>query len=179
MSSLLSSIVTPAIISSIVTLLINIRQSKRKDFRDAVSKRIDESRELVYEAVDAAAMYYCNDAKNRTTQSEAKLWMAEREIRLILSSLIANFDQELDATLNELRDDFDIFISELTGGNFQQKNAKADLPHIRRIAGLGAELRLSILKANDAELQKRLDSDWITKIMKFLQIKPYYKSIEY
>lgn len=177
MISLLQLVITPAIVSSIVTLLVNIRLSKQKEIRDSISKKIDEARKLVSESVDAAANYFSLSSADRTAQLEAKLWMCERELRMTLSALTSEHNVELNIELKKLQTDFDVFISELTGGNFQQKNATGDLPHIRRIAGIGSDLRLSLLKASEIEINKRLDNDWITYIMKFFQFGRYYTPI--
>lgn len=177
MLTIVGSFITPAIVASLITLLVNLRIAKQKEFREAISKRLDEARGLVAASVDAAAAYYCLDAIDRTAQSEAKLWMAEREVRLGLASLTTTSHPELEVQFTKLQHDFDFFVSELTGGNFQQKSAVADLTHIRRIAGLGAELRQSILSLNEAEIRRRLEKDWITRTMRSLQIKPYYKSL--
>jgi hypothetical protein len=176
-NSVFSSLITPAFVATIISLLLNARTLKRKDIRDAYSKRIEEARYLIGNAVNAASEYFSLDFDERLPKIEAKLWMAEREVRLGLFSLTEIDEAGLDDELAKLRRDFDFFITELTSGNFQRRGALADLAHIRKIAGLGAELRQSISRANENELRKRLDDDLLSKIMKILQMRPYFSSI--
>ncbi len=178
MITVLGSIVTPAIVASIFSLLVNTRASKRRDYRDAVSMRVKETRELVASATNAAASYFCLDAKGRTPQLEAALWMAEKDVRLALFGLAEKPQGVVESELSRLQSDFDIFVSELTGGNFQQTSAKADLAHIRKIASIAADLRSSISLVNEEDLRTILDNDPLSKVMRALQIKPYYRSLK-
>ena len=174
MFSVLGSIVTPAVVASLFSIFFGARAEKRRELRKAILDRLQESRGLVKHAIDAASQYYSKAASDRTAAIEANLWLAEREVRMSLSSLTERSDAGLEKELKNLQRDFDIFISELTGANFQQNDAQIDLAQVRKIAGLGAELRVSLSKVHLAELRNALANDPLDRVLKFLQIGDHY-----
>lgn len=174
MFTLLGSIITPAVVASLFALFFNARAEKRREIRTAILKRLDDSRALVATAVEAAATYFAHPSEGRTPQIEAKLWLAEREVRLGLSSLAERTDRTLNHELSKLQSDFDFFVGELTGSNFQQSNAEVDLAHVRRIASLGADLRLSLSRVHLAELQEALSRDPLDRALKFFELGNHY-----
>lgn len=177
MASIVSSIITPAIVASLFSLLFNTRTEKRKELRRAILDRLQESRDLVLKAVESAAAYFSLPFASRTATLEADLWLRERDVRLSLSSLAERTDAEMQKELSALQHDFDFFISELTGSNFQQKDAEADLAHIRKIAGLGADLRASLARVHFAELSSVLRRDPFDRFLRFLEIGEHYVPI--
>lgn len=174
MLSLVGSIITPAIIASIFALLFNARAEKRRELRTELGAAISESRQLVANAVLASAKYFSQDAAARTAELESSLWLAERELRFTLSSLVERTDRPLATELEHLREHFDYFIGELTGGNFQQIAAVADLKQVRKIAGVGAELRRSLGRLYYAEMREALNADLLDRMFKYLEIGREY-----
>ena len=174
MLSFLESFVTPAIVASLFALFFNARAEKRRDVRKALNDAFEEARNLVKQAVETSSEYFSKNYEERTPSMEAKLWLAERELRLSLSALSERSDSQLDAELQKLTLDFDQLVGDLTGSNFQQMDATADLAHVRKIAGVGADLRNSLARVHFAELQTALSADPIDKIMKFLELGRYY-----
>jgi hypothetical protein len=174
MLTLLGSIITPAVVASLFSLVFNARAEKRRDARKAILDRLQESRDLVADAVKSAAAYFSKPYAERTPAIEAELWLIEREVRLSLSTLTERTDAQLKKELTSLQRDFDFFVGELTGSNFQQKEAEVDLAHIRKIAGLGADLRLSLSRAHVAELKAALERDPLDRVLKFFEIGEHY-----
>lgn len=166
-ASIFQSVITPALVASVFTLLFNVRSEKRKQIRDDLTKSFDEARSLVEKSVSSAAAYYSKDAKSRTSELEATLWLYEREMRFCLSRLIEKSDVDLAYQLSAIQHNFDSFISELTGGTFQDANATADLRHVRKIAGIGAELRHDLSRLRHAELVSILRRDLLDRLYQY------------
>ena len=168
MMGFITGFLTPALVASLFSLLFNSRAEKRRDLRQSLLDSFTEVRKIVNDAVKAASEYYSASIKDRTPSLEAAIWLNERELRFALSTLMSKSDQSLANHVGMLQDSFDIFISELTGGNFQSSDADSDLKQVRKIAGLGAELRHALSNEYHFELKRSLSDDWLDKLINFL-----------
>lgn len=162
------ALVAPALIASIMTLLINIRLDKVRVRRDYIGTSYEAVRNGINEAVSAAAAYYPLPSAERTASLEAKIWMADRELRFSIPALMDNATTEARPDFDALSETFDDFIAELTGGTFQQTGANSDLKHFRKIASVGAELRAKITQARHEELRRAVDKDPLSRMISYL-----------
>jgi len=167
MESWLLSLITPALIASLVSLAVNIRADKVRAERDYFTVQFTSARELIDAAVKAAAEYYPLGAAERKPTLEAKLWLADRELRFALPSLMAFAGDDLKEELDALTRAFDDLIAELTGGSFQSASATPDLIQVRRIASAGAELRAKLTDLRHAELRRCVDRDPISRFLSY------------
>lgn len=161
------SILTPAVVASLFTLIFNARNEKRKQIRENLKESFSEARKLVEAAVVASSSYFSVDAENRLPSLEAKIWLCERELRFTLTDLLEKSDDKLKYDLEAARNEFDDFIAELTGGSFQVSTATSDLKHVRKIAGIGATLRFKLSALYFAELREVLQRDPLHKLLTF------------
>jgi hypothetical protein len=167
MASWFLSLITPALIASIVSIAVNIRSDKIRAERDYSTGQFSGTRELIDAAVRAAAEYYPLGVADRTPILEAKLWLADRELRFALPSLMAFAGEDLKDELDALTRAFDDLIAELTGGSFQSASAAPDLIHVRRIASAGAELRARLTDLRHAELRRSVDRDLVSRLISY------------
>lgn len=152
------SIITPALIASLVTFYFNIRAEKKRAERDFISKAFDAARDDVRRAVEAAIDYYPYAHDERTPLREAKLWMGERDVRHSISALI-EFSHPAGESRSVLQRALDDFIDSLTGGSFKSAEATPDLDQARKISSAGAKLRSTISAARHLELAAAVKSD--------------------
>lgn len=165
-----SNFVGPALIATAITLLFNFWSEKRKAERDYVTKLFEGARDDSRKAVEAAMEYFPRDGADRSALLEAKVWMAERDIRHSLSSLSALCNSpETRESIERILDDF---IDALTGGSFQNKKAKADVAQARKIASVGAELRVTLAKARQTDLQAEIARDPLSQLFTFVPTIP-------
>lgn len=177
MLTIFGSIITPALIASIFALFFNARAEKRREFRKAALDQLEESRELVLSGVKAAAAYFSKPSDERTPALEAEVWLIERELRMNLSTLADRSGTGVAGEVEKMQNDFDLFVGELTGANFQQRDAEVDLAHIRRIAGLGADLRVSLANASHSDLRQALEKDPLDKVMRFFEFGDHFQPL--
>jgi len=156
------SIITPAIVASIVTFYFNLRAEKRRAERDFVTKTFDGAREDVRRAIEAAAEYLSLPSGERNPSVEAKIIIAERDVRHSVETLIA-FSNPQSGGCKPLEAALDDFIDALTGGTFGSASCAADLPQVRKVASTGARLRSAISTARQLELKEAVDADVLAR----------------
>ncbi|WP_106640797.1 hypothetical protein [Allosphingosinicella vermicomposti] len=161
------TLITPAFIASVLSIAINIRADKFRARREYITASFEAVRATIDTAVKAAAEYFPLPAVARTPAIEAKLWLADRELRFALSPLIKNASSGLDAELEQLTAAFDDLIALLTGGSFQSSKAEADLKHLRLIASAGAELRAKLTDVRHAELRQAVEQDILSRFIHY------------
>lgn len=171
MLSFFGSFVTPALVASIFSLLFNARSEKRKFVRESLRDSFAEAREVIGKSVSASSIYFSKPFIDRTPEVEASVWIYEKELRLTLSNLLERSDEDLAFELESVRDKFDDLVSELTGGNFQQRNARADLAHVRKISIKAAQLRSVLAALYHAQLRNSLDRDILDRFFNFLTVQ--------
>ncbi|HVI99425.1 MAG TPA: hypothetical protein VM657_10200 [Sphingomonas sp.] len=164
----LASFVAPAFISFVITLFINARVDKIKVQRELIGASFEGVRENIDVAVKAAARYYPLDAAGRTPLLEADIWLADRELRFAIPALLDSVSSTTKRKLEDLTEAFDDFVSELTGGSFQAKNAKPDLVHLRRIASAGSDLRARLSEVRHEEIRAALEKSPLSKLINYL-----------
>jgi len=157
-----SSVVTPAVVASAVSLFFNHRSEKKRAARDYLTKAFDSARDDVRRAVEYAVDYFPLRSDERTPAKEARLLMGDRDVRLSIGALI-DFSAESGPSRNLLQSALDDFISVLTGGSFQSSAADADLDQARLVASAGAALRAAIAKARHLELEDAVKSDVLSR----------------
>jgi hypothetical protein len=162
--SIIASIVTPAVVAAIISLLVNIRTGKLRDYREYTGSELSATRELIEKSIKAAAEYYSLKSIDRKPIHEAQVWLFERELRFSVPQIISQMPIGLAEQSEIAQDAFDDFISQLTGGSFQSKDAGPDLQYIRRIAVSGSELRARLNQIRQEELKGLIDRDPISRL---------------
>lgn len=159
------TLITPAFIATVISIAIANRGEKLRAHRDFYTKSFEAARDTVAAAVVAASEYFPLDATKRTPVIEAKVWMAERELRFALSAIIENASLFIRDDVDKLTANFDDFVGYLTGGSFQSRSAQPDLKQLRLIAAAGAELRAQLLQVRHAELRAAIRRDPLSRIL--------------
>lgn len=171
MLTLVGSILTPALVASIFSLLFNARAEKRKFVRESLKDSFIEARDVIGKAASASSIYFSKPHKERTPEVEASVWIHEKEMRFLLSNILERSDESLAYELEKVQDHFDELVSELTGGNFQQNSAKPDLGQIRKISGIAAHLRSVLAALYHAQLKNSLDRDLLDRAFNYLTVQ--------
>lgn len=172
------TLITPAFIATVVSIAINNRSEKLRAQRDFFTKTFEAAREDVKLAIDAAAEYYPLASLSRPPLAEAKIWMADRELRFSLSNIIENAGEDIATLLPGLTNAFDDLIAELTGGSFQSAANLPDMKHLRRIASAGASLRSELLKVRHAELRSAINKDPLSRFILYMGKRLGVKTVE-
>lgn len=171
MLTVVGSIITPALVASIFSLLFNARAEKRKFVRESLKDSFVEARDVIGKAVAASSIYFSKPYKGRTPEVEALVWIHEKEMRFLLSNILERSDESLAYELEKVQNHFDELVSELTGGNFQQKNSKSDLSQVRKISGIASHLRSVLATLYHAQLKSSLDRDMLDRLFNYLTVQ--------
>lgn len=159
MASFLDSIVTPAVVAGVISLLVTNRNEKIRARRDFITKAFDPARDNIKDAVAAALEYYPLAADKRTKSQEAMLLAAEREVRRSITSLLLMHEEGESASFKAAQQAFDDFVAELTSGSFQSADAKTDVAAAVRVADAGANLRAGLLGLRSEVLERAIAED--------------------
>jgi hypothetical protein len=153
-------VVTPAVVSGIVTFLLGQRNDGLKAQRDYRTKIADAARDDVRKATELSVSYFATSPDKRSIVQEAMIIVAERDVRNSVKRLIdgAADDPELQSPKKAVRKALIGLMALLTGGSFQQRNAtkineQDDAELIRRLASEAAVLRGALADLRDRELR--------------------------
>jgi len=164
MPGLLGSIVTPAVVAGVISLLVTNRNEKVRAQRDFITKAFEPARDAIKSAVDAAIAYFPETGTARTPKLEVSVSASEREVRRSISGLLTLHESEKTSKFEEVNELFAVFVSELTSGTFQQVNAAADLPTTLRIADAGANLRAALIALRSEVLERQISNDTLSSV---------------
>jgi hypothetical protein len=164
----ITSIVTPAVVASAVSLYLGSRSEKQRAVRDFITKAFDAARDDVRRASEAAAEYFPLSAEERKPAQAAKIWMGERDVRHSVEALIA-FTDATSPRRAVLENRLDDFIDALTGGSFESTAATADVEQVRRVATTSAALRAALSTARQQELSAAIDKDVLARFVKYMK----------
>lgn len=168
MSPWWTAIITPALIATFISLVVTNRAEKLRAQRDFLTKIFESARDDVKQALDAAAGYFPLPAAERDPSLEARIWMAERELRFSLISVIDSSMAGSVQQADELTLAFDDLIGQLTSGSFQSASATSDLKHLRLIASAGAEVRAKLFALRSAELRNAVKNDPLSRVIFYM-----------
>jgi hypothetical protein len=161
---LLQQLLTPAIVSLLVTLWISRILEARRARRDHITKLFEVARDDVRRGVEAGVDYFAVEPSMRTAFQEAKVIGAESEIRSAVSLLIKKMRspgcEEANASAHSA---FETLLATLTGGNFQSTTGEISKSHLVQLVHAGAEMRTALARLRDTELRDRADRDPIGK----------------
>lgn len=133
----------------------------RRARRDHITKLFEVTREDIRRAAEIAIDYFGTEPANRTALQEAKVVLADREIRSAMPVLLGPHPELENADRTEANLRFQDLIAELTGGNFQAGEGGVDPEHIRKLTYASAALRSSLARMRDAELRMLAGDDFI------------------
>lgn len=108
--------------------------------------------------------YFATMPGDRTPLQEAKVILAERELRSAMPIILESHPELADASRAIARNRFEDLAAELTGGNFQANDGEIDRDHIRRLTYAGAGLRSALARMRDAELKILIEADPLLKM---------------
>lgn len=157
------SIITPALIASVISLYLGQRSEKRRAERDFITKLYDSARDDVRKAVEAGVDYFPRPLAERTLTLEAKVWMSERDVRHSVSSLLTLSEQAGEVEISAVEDALADLIDALTGGSFQSATAAEDIKQARKVATSGARLRVALSTLRQNELRAAIDADVVSR----------------
>lgn len=152
MGDIFSFLVTPALVSLLVSLWAGKFLEARRARRDYITKLFEVTREDVRRAVEAAVDYFAIDPSDRTFLQEAKVILADKEIRSAMPVILGPHPELHNANRVAALQAYQNLIAELTGGNFQEQLGTVDVEHIRRLTLAGASLRSALSRMRDTEL---------------------------
>lgn len=161
---LLTLVFTPAFISLAVSLWVNRRSEARRARRDHITKLFEVTRDDVRRSVEAAIDYFATNPEKRTALQEARVVLAERELRSAMPVILGPHPELANEGRETAHKRFEDLLAELTGGNFQVAEGEIDREHIRRLTYAGAGLRSAMAKMRDAELRILLEADPVLKV---------------
>lgn len=170
MSSLLTSLITPALVASIFTIFFNVRAEKLKAHREYVTSFFQDARTAVSNAVSAAADYFTIAGTERTAGSQMHLFICEREVRCTIG-MVCESGPKLEPPMDVVRvqDLADTFIDALTGDTFGSNDCAASPEHAQRIASVGADLRDELARVRQRQLEQWVGADGFQRILIFLK----------
>lgn len=145
--------------------------------RDHITKLFEITREDVRRGVEAAIDYFATEPAKRTALQEAKVILADREVRSAMPVILGPHPELENPDRAEAYRRYQDLIAELTGGNFQEREGFVDSEHIRTLTLAGAGLRSSLARMRDAELRMLADDliqrGWCGLRKKLAQAKDY------
>lgn len=157
-------IITPALVSLIISLWANTALEERRARRDHITKLFESARDDVRRAIEAGVDYFATKPKERTPQQEARVLSADRELRAAISLLlIKDRAAECKEPTDRAREAFQSLLIELTGGNFQAAAGFVSRSDITRLVHAGAAMRTALSRLRDAELKERFKQDPVMK----------------
>lgn len=168
----LGDIVTPAIVSFIVSTLISLRGEKLKAHRDSVGSVFDAARLAVQESMDAGSTYFVAYGNIRTESLQTRLFTSEREVRCAVSEVIEwapTMDPPVDVTQIVIKSDE--FIDLLLAADYGQDVAIANSSHALKIAEAGTTLRHELARARKQQISTWLKRDPIQRLIVFLSVQ--------
>lgn len=168
---IITTLFTPALVSLAVSLWVNRRAEAHRARRDHITKLFEVTREDVRRSVESAIDYFATRPESRTPLQEAKVLLAEREIRSALSVILGPHPELQNDGSSAAQAGRTEFLAELTGGNFQVLEGEVDKEHIRRLTHAGAGLRSALARMRDAELRMLLDKDPLLGARDWLMIR--------
>jgi len=151
-------VITPVLISGLITFLYGQRSDGLKASRDFTTKAAESAREDIKKAAELAVEYFATDLSERSLIQEAKILVAERDVKSSLSRMILSGNKkDLAVTIKELKKQRVALLAVLTGGSFQQRvggvlDTEREAAHIRAIAVEAANIRSTIATLRDQEL---------------------------
>lgn len=163
MHDLLSALFAPALVSLVISLWVNRVLEARRARRDHITKLFEVTREDIRRAVEAAVDYFATPPANRNPLQEAKVVLAERELRSAMPILLGPHPELTNDSRVDAGKRFEDLVAELTGGNFQEAQGSVDRQHIRRLTAAGAGLRSALAKMRDSELRILAGSDFVQR----------------
>lgn len=164
MGNLLELILTPAIVSLLVSTWVGRVMEARRARRDHITKLFEQSREDVRRAIEAAVDYFATRPSSRTPLQEAKVVASDRELRAGITMMLSR--AKSDESASEWADasqSFENFVAELTSGNFQSQQGEVDRAHLLKVVHAGASLRSSLARLRDRQLADAADRDPILR----------------
>lgn len=155
----LTLLFAPALVSLAVSLWVNRRSEAWRARRDHITKLFEVTREDIRRSVEVAIDYFSTLPTDRSPLQEAKVLLAERELRSAMPIILDAHHELINSDRFTAKSRFEDLMAELTGGNFQEKSGSINLDHIRRLSYAGAGLRASLARMRDAELKILLNKD--------------------
>lgn len=160
--ALLHDLITPAVVSLLISLWANRLLEARRAEREHLTKLFEVAREDVRRASEAAVDYFSTAPGQRSPLQEAKVLAAEREVREAISPLTRSASDEGE---NRMRAPaaaaFVTMLAELTGGNFQAVAGEIDRQHLNRLVFACASLRSALAKLREDQLASLVERDFI------------------
>jgi len=138
----------------------------RRARRDHITKLFEITREDIRRGTEVGVDYFATRPSERTPLQEAKVTLADREIRSAIPIVIGPHPELNNRSRDEAERRFEDLIAELTGGNFQASDGEVDREQIRRLTHAGAGLRSALARMRDAELRMLASDDMAQNVWK-------------
>jgi hypothetical protein len=168
---LIAFLFAPALISLAVSLWANRRSEARRARRDHITKLFEVTREDIRRSVEVAMDYFATLPTDRTALQEAKVILADRELRSAMPVILGPHPELADKNRDDAEKRFVELLAELTGGNFQGVDGEVDRQHIIRLTYAAAGLRSALSRMRDAELKMLIEADPLLKMGDWCMVK--------
>lgn len=149
---LLGQLGVPALVSVVVTFLLNLHLEKRRGRREVNNRAFDSAREDVRKLSEIAVSYWARDGREDDVEIETKMVLIQEDVLVAVGDAI-------ELTPKSGQGDVEAAIDELlrlwTGGDFQVPGRKMDLRRARSIPGAAARLRSALSRARRVLLEKQ------------------------
>lgn len=164
MHTILAALFAPAFVSLVVSIWVNRLLEAKRARRDHITKLFEVTRDDIRRAVEASVDYFATLPAERTALQEAKVLLADRELRSAMPVLLGPHPELANEAREHTSKRFEDLLAELTGGNFQVKDGEVDREHIRRLTVAGAGLRSGLARMRDSELKMLANSDFAERV---------------